>query len=69
MANDRLETHGACPGLGLFIPSSKHPGGANVGLVDGRTRFARESISPAHLRALVTIAGDEGVTLDELMSY
>jgi hypothetical protein len=46
---------------------SKHPGGANVGVADASQRFASDSISPANLRALITIAGGEGVTLDQVM--
>ena len=48
--------------------SSKHPGGANVGLADGSTRFARESITPGNLKALFTIAGGEGITADQVLN-
>jgi hypothetical protein len=47
--------------------SSKHPGGANAGCADGRTRWARESILPGNLRALFTIAGGEGITADQAL--
>jgi hypothetical protein len=44
--------------------SSKHSGGANVVLGDASTRFLRESISPENLRALISIAGGEGISAD-----
>ena len=45
--------------------SSKHPGGANVGVADGRARWARDSITPGNLRAVLTIAGSEGISMDQ----
>jgi Protein of unknown function (DUF1559) len=47
--------------------SSKHPGGANVGVADGRTRWARDSMTPGNLRAALTIAGGEGITMDQAL--
>ena len=47
--------------------SSKHPGGANVVFADGSARFARESIAPENLKALLTIAGGEGITADQAL--
>jgi Protein of unknown function (DUF1559) len=47
--------------------SSKHPGGANVGVADGRTRWARDSITPGNLRAVLTIAGGEGISMDQAL--
>jgi prepilin-type processing-associated H-X9-DG protein len=47
--------------------SSKHPGGANVGLADGRARWARNSITPGKLRAVITIAGGEGLSMDQAL--
>jgi Protein of unknown function (DUF1559) len=44
--------------------SSKHPGGANVGVADGRTRWARNSVTPENLRGLLTIAGSERISMD-----
>lgn len=47
--------------------SSKHPGGANVGVADGRTRWARDSMTPGNLRAVLTIAGSEGISMDQAL--
>jgi hypothetical protein len=52
-----------CPSI-----SSKHPGGANVSCADGSCRFLRESISPGNVRALMTIAGGEGITANQAFS-
>jgi prepilin-type processing-associated H-X9-DG protein len=46
--------------------SSRHPGGANIALGDGRYCFLREGIPKATLRALVTIAGGEGIKSAEV---
>jgi hypothetical protein len=47
--------------------SSKLPGGANVGAADGKTRWARDSVTPGALRALLTIAGGEGTLMDQAL--
>ncbi len=47
--------------------SSRHPGGANVVFGDARTLFLYESIPEESLRALITIAGGEGVKADEAL--
>jgi hypothetical protein len=47
--------------------SSKHPGGANVGVADGQTRWARDSVTPANLKALLTIAGGEETSMDQAL--
>ena len=47
--------------------SSKHPGGADVGLADASTPFACPPITPENLRALCTIAGGEGITADQAL--
>ncbi len=47
--------------------SSPHPGGANVVFGDARTVFLYEGIPEASLRALITIAGGEGVQADEVL--
>jgi hypothetical protein len=47
--------------------SSKHPGGANMVLGDARTCFMRDSITPENLRALITIAGSEGISADQAL--
>lgn len=45
--------------------SSNHSGGANVSFVDGSVRYLPESVSPAALKALLTIAGGETVEEDQ----
>jgi hypothetical protein len=47
--------------------SSKHPGGANVGVADGRTRWAPDWVAPGALRALLTIAGGEETSMDQAL--
>jgi prepilin-type processing-associated H-X9-DG protein len=47
--------------------SSRHPGGANVVFADGSTRFLFDTITPGNLRALITIAGGEGITADQAL--
>ena len=47
-------------------PSSNHPGGMNVVFADRSTRFLREDISPATLRALITINGGEKVRDEDI---
>ena len=42
-------------------PSSRHPGGANILLVDGAVRFLKEALAATSLRALLTVAGGEEV--------
>jgi prepilin-type processing-associated H-X9-DG protein len=49
------------PGL-----SSRHPGGANITLGDGRYGFLREGIPEETLRALITLAGGEGIKAAEV---
>jgi Protein of unknown function (DUF1559) len=46
--------------------SSKHPGGVNVVFGDASTRFLPQTITPGLLRALITIAGHEGATVDQI---
>ncbi len=41
--------------------SSKHPGGAQVGLADGSTSFVPEDWTPQTLKALLTIDGGETI--------
>lgn len=47
--------------------SSYHPNGANVCFADGAAFFVTKAISPNELRALLTIAGGEAVTRQELL--
>ncbi len=44
---------------------SDHPGGVNFCMVDGSTRFVRETIEPQVLQAAVTRAGREILNLDD----
>ena len=39
--------------------SSKHPGGVNVGLLDGSVRFVKDSVNPTTWWAIATMAGGE----------
>jgi hypothetical protein len=48
--------------------SSPHRGGAHVVLGDGRTSLLREGIPEESLRALISIAGGEGVKADEALN-
>ena len=45
--------------------SSHHRGGANVSLADGSGRFLPDSVSPAALRTLLTLADGETIDDDE----
>jgi prepilin-type processing-associated H-X9-DG protein len=47
--------------------SSKHPGGANVGMVDGKSRWAQYSVAPGNHKAILTIAGGEGIAIDHAL--
>jgi prepilin-type processing-associated H-X9-DG protein len=49
------------PGL-----SSHHSGGVNVLMMDGSVRFLRDDLSPATVRALITIDGGEVINKDDL---
>jgi prepilin-type processing-associated H-X9-DG protein len=44
---------------------SHHRGGANISLADGSTRFLPNSISPAAIRTLLTLADGESIDDDE----
>ena len=48
----------------LIGASSNHPGGVNVGLVDGSVRFVKNTVSKATWRALATRAGGEVISAD-----
>jgi len=47
-------------------PSSSHPGGANVLILDGSVRFIKASVGLAAWNALGTRAGDEVISTDAL---
>ncbi len=52
-------------GLGLFNnPRSRHPGGVNVGMVDGSVRFIRNSVDVFVFQALASTSGSELVSGD-----
>ena len=46
---------------------SKHPSGAYAGFADGEVHFITDAISPEELRALLTIAGNEPITRQQLI--
>ncbi len=48
--------------IGYFTPRSEHPGGVNVGMVDGSVRFLKSSINQQTWWALNTAAGKEVVS-------
>jgi prepilin-type processing-associated H-X9-DG protein len=53
------------PHLGRGRPfGGYHPGGANAAFADGSVRFLRDSIDPAVLEALSTVAGGETIPAD-----
>jgi prepilin-type N-terminal cleavage/methylation domain-containing protein/prepilin-type processing-associated H-X9-DG protein len=45
-------------------PSSNHPGGVNVALLDGSVRFVKDSVGVPTWRALATRAGGEVISAD-----
>jgi prepilin-type processing-associated H-X9-DG protein len=46
--------------------SSYHPGGVNVGFLDGSVRFVKNSVSPITWWAIATMAGGEVISADSL---
>jgi prepilin-type processing-associated H-X9-DG protein len=63
-------TTGACAtelyvGLGLVnVPRSQHPGGVNVGMVDGTVRLVKDSVDLHIFRALSSTKGNELIGTD-----
>jgi prepilin-type processing-associated H-X9-DG protein len=49
---------------GAVPPTSRHPGGVNIGMADGSVRFIKDSISPNTFWALGTKAGSEVLSAD-----
>jgi prepilin-type processing-associated H-X9-DG protein len=47
-------------------PSSMHPGGVNLLLMDGSVRFVKDGVSPAVWNALGSRAGGEIIGADAL---
>jgi prepilin-type N-terminal cleavage/methylation domain-containing protein/prepilin-type processing-associated H-X9-DG protein len=45
--------------MGMITASSEHPGGVNVGLLDGSVRFVKDGVSLPTWRALATASGGE----------
>jgi hypothetical protein len=43
----------------LRVGDSAHPKGANAVFVSGAVRFLSNDLSPAQLRALISVAGDD----------
>jgi prepilin-type N-terminal cleavage/methylation domain-containing protein/prepilin-type processing-associated H-X9-DG protein len=61
--------YGICEGAAARYvnpPTSHHPGGVNVLLLDGSVRFVKETINTAPWRALGTRAGQEVISSDAL---
>jgi prepilin-type N-terminal cleavage/methylation domain-containing protein/prepilin-type processing-associated H-X9-DG protein len=54
----------SAPYYSLVGASSYHPGGVNVGLLDGSVRFVKTTVSPATWQALATYAGGEVISAD-----
>jgi prepilin-type processing-associated H-X9-DG protein len=48
----------------VVSPSSNHPGGVNVGFLDGSVRFVKDSVNQATWWAISTSAGGEVVSAD-----
>jgi prepilin-type N-terminal cleavage/methylation domain-containing protein/prepilin-type processing-associated H-X9-DG protein len=55
---------GVGPEEGMVAASSLHPGGVNVGLLDGSVRFVKSTTSPMTWWAIATIAGGEIISSD-----
>ena len=55
---------GVGPSEGIVAASSMHPGGVNVGFMDGSVRFVKSSVSNTTWWALGTIAGGEIISAD-----
>jgi prepilin-type N-terminal cleavage/methylation domain-containing protein/prepilin-type processing-associated H-X9-DG protein len=53
-------------GDGAMNPTSNHPGGVNIGLLDGSVRFIKDSINLETWWALGTRAGSEVISADAL---
>ncbi|WP_165068465.1 DUF1559 family PulG-like putative transporter [Paludisphaera rhizosphaerae] len=50
----------------LFVNSSNHSGGINVGLADGSVRFIKDSISPTTWMSIGTVNSGEVISSDSL---
>jgi prepilin-type processing-associated H-X9-DG protein len=50
---------GKQPGNGLIGAQSNHPGGVNVGMLDGSVRFMKDSIARPTWWAVATYSGGE----------
>ena len=46
--------------------SSRHPGGVNVGFLDGSVKFIKNTVNPMTWWAIATKAGGEVVSADQL---
>ena len=49
----------------VMSASSQHPGGVNVGLVDGSVRFVKDTVNRTAWRALGSINGGEVLSADQ----
>jgi prepilin-type N-terminal cleavage/methylation domain-containing protein/prepilin-type processing-associated H-X9-DG protein len=59
--NDETSSHTFYTLVGT---SSNHPGGVNVGFLDGSVRFVKDTVAPATWWALATKAGGEVISAD-----
>ena len=62
--NGKNCAYGNYTGEGAFTASSRHPGGVNVLLADGSTRFIKSTISPQTWWAIGSRAGSEVISAD-----
>ena len=66
--NDRLTENHECDGwsnFGAFAARSRHPGGVNMCMGDGSTRFIAETINYQLYQALGTMANGEAANLED----
>ena len=62
--NCSMHPYGATYGFGAFPPSSRHPGGVNVMMMDGSVRFVKSTIANAAWWGIGTEAAGEVVSAD-----
>jgi prepilin-type N-terminal cleavage/methylation domain-containing protein/prepilin-type processing-associated H-X9-DG protein len=57
---------GVGPNEGMVAASSMHPGGVNVGMMDGSVRFVKNTVSNPTWWGIATVAGGEIISADSL---
>ena len=62
--NCSMHPNGGTYGFGAFPPSSRHPGGVNVMMMDGSVRFVKSTINNAAWWGIGTEANGEVVSAD-----